>query len=100
MLADVVRFEDGDEHQVEDEQRVRHQDDGADVPAFIAQVPTLRRTQVSWSLPGSKGARRKVFIVGRTDVGKLAGRAPYTWEERDAALAFAQMWLGGAGRAP
>ena len=36
----------------------------------------------------------------RVYLGKLAGRAPYTWEERDAALAFAQMWLSGAGRAP
>ena len=36
----------------------------------------------------------------RAYLGKLAGRAPFTWEERDAALAFAQTWMTKASHTP
>lgn len=36
----------------------------------------------------------------RVYLGKLAGHAPFTWEERQPALAFAQMWMTKAGNAP
>lgn len=36
----------------------------------------------------------------RVYLGKLAGRTAYTWEERDAALAFAKTWQSNPGRAP
>lgn len=36
----------------------------------------------------------------RVYLGKLAGRAPFTWEEREPALAFAQAWMSKASHTP